>query len=175
MFHHPVDENNISDLENHIPRPNSIKGSFKQTKTLKEVKRNFVSNGTFSFSKNNGLHWKTTTPFASYLIFTQDALLKVEDDGRKVPMGNNHVAFKEIANIFQSLFSGEYENLQEYFNIFFIKENKQWVIGLEPNSQMMKDSISRITLKGDYFIKEIFLEEGRGDKTLIKFSNVSKK
>ena len=175
VFDYKIDKNNISILEKNLPHPNILRGNFKQIKTLKEIDKKFISTGSFIFSKEDGVVWKIQKPFISNLVFTKDKLMTIDNQGKKTIIENNKSVFSEISNIFQSLFVGDYSKMAEYFQIFFFQNQNGWIIGLEPNSEVIRDAIKRIIIKGKDNVQEILLEEEFDDKILIKFTNVSSK
>ena len=62
VFDHPVSKKTKPELEKSLAKAMDYEvasGDFKQTKSIKKLKRDFVSTGTFRISKKSGIVWKT--------------------------------------------------------------------------------------------------------------------
>lgn len=173
IFKHPSPIENLANIEKTIPQPEFLRGDFEQIKTIKGSPKKFISNGSFIFSKKDGLYWNTKKPFSSIIIFTKNSLLKIEDGNKEIVSADSSPFFLEFSQIFQSIFSGETKEIQHNFNIFFTKQVNTWVLGLRPNSNVIKNIITEIVIKGEKNAQEILLKEQHGDSTLIKFKNVN--
>lgn len=174
IFDYPVQPADIEKIQKTIPNSRFLSGNFEQIKTLKDVNKKFIATGKFTFNKEAGyLEWNIQKPFSNNLVFTKDKLAKISNRNEDVITSQDQPIFGEISNIFQSVFSGDFNKMREYFQIFFFSNEKGWTIGLIPNSKIVKNVISSIILKGKENINEVLLIEEYGDQTLIKFKQVT--
>lgn len=175
IFDYTLEKKQIADLQKSLPKSNFLHGQFEQIKTLHGVNRKFIAKGDFTFDKKaQYLEWKLKEPYISDLIFTKDKLAKISSRNEDLIASQNQPIFGEISNIFQSIFSGDFIKLREYFEVYFFRDNSGWIMGLKPKSQLIQNVINAIILKGNnHNIQEVLLLEAYGDETLIKFRNVN--
>lgn len=173
VFLHPVKNENLGEVKKSIPKPSILRGNFEQTKIMKGLDKNFISTGTFVFAGNKGLYWNMQKPFSSIIVFTKNGLMQIEDGKKNLLEADKKPVFGELANIFQTIFVADTEKLKEYFDIFFVKNNQEWTLGLKPKDNIMKNVASKITITGKAYANKIVLEEQYGDSTIIKFKNIS--
>ncbi len=173
VFMHPIKNENLGELKDSVPSALILRGDFEQTKHMKGLDKNFVSQGRFIFVEKKGLYWQMQKPFLSTIIFAQNGLMTIEDDNKKLLVTDQKPILQELSDIFQAIFASNPEKLKDYFDIFFIKNNQNWTLGLKPKNDIIKNIASKITILGKDYATQIVLEEQSGDSTIIKFRNVS--
>ncbi len=173
VFMYPVKNENLGELKKSIQTASALRGNFKQIKSMKGLDKNFISTGQFIFIEKKGLYWQMQKPFLSTIIFTKNGLMTIEDGDKKLLAADQKPVFQELSDIFQAVFASDPEKLQDYFDIFFTKNNQNWTLGLKPKNDIIKNIASKITITGKNQATQIILEEQSGDAMTIKFRNVS--
>jgi len=103
-----------------------ISGQFRLTKSVAKISKEFVSQGTFSVSKKDGIIWETEKPFPELNVFPMKKL--------------------------QEYFSGDFEELQKKFDLKLKRSELADTLSLFPKEKNVKKIIASAILlvKGDY-------------------------
>jgi len=152
-------------------------GDFVQTKTSAKLKKPIKSSGTFIFS-DQGIVWRTLKPFPSTMAVTKTSIIQTKPDGTKnVTDGSSNEVFKSIAQTLSSLFSGNRNDLEQYFNIEESALNgSEWKMTLSPKDKTMAGAIKKIELSGSYLsekstLNAIRISQGEKDSVSYELSN----
>ncbi len=176
VFKHPLMAKDVKTVKEKIPQTPFIKANFLQTKKVQGLKKEFLSNGEMIFSIEKGLYWHIQKPFNDTFVFTQNGLLQVDVNGNKQPLpSSSHPFFKEFSGSFRAAFAGDHKELQKHFKVFYMplnSNNKAWVLGLRPKTEIMSDFMSEMILVGDKYLQRVILQEKGGDSTKIEFSKI---
>lgn len=134
IWNYPLKKENTGAMENAFKPMTSnlvIRGTFKQTKNIPQLNKNFISNGNFVIAKNNGILWITEKPFANKLAISDSKMIQENESGVRSEMNmKKNIIFAQISKTIQSVFMGNTTKLLEEFKVFFQKNGKQWTIGL---------------------------------------------
>ena len=119
-----------------------VTADFTMTRELKILKRPFVSQGRFTFTKDQGLLWETLHPFAQSLrISSQGELLNGTEGGKQEQLA-------QVAKIFYQLSSGILQgNRQELERWFEIQETAAHQLRLVPRSNAVGQAMRQIELE----------------------------
>jgi len=145
-------------------------GLFKQRKYLSGLPFPLHSSGHYQFDQNLGLNWHIEEPLSSHLKIEADTITQYEDgqevfqvDSKKQPM------LALVNNIFLSVFSNQWQQLEQHF-IFQTEVTQQgWQLELQPKENFLRGFSRSITLKGSTSLQYFRLVESNGDKIEIDF------
>jgi hypothetical protein len=116
--------------------------------------------------------WQQTTPFPVHLVLTEDKLRQTfaGQEPQTITAKENPMAFY-FSHVFLAVFHGDTEALQQQFDMAFDVKDQQWTLLLTPKQAPLNSVFKSITLTGQQDIDALTLQEIRGDKTEILFSN----
>lgn len=153
-----------------------LRGEFEQKKTVAGFKKPLVSRGVFLLSREKGILWDTRSPFASTLTMTRKSLSARQGtsgagyhlDTRREP------ALAAMNELLFALLSGDVATLSQRFRVEGELMGKEgWRLALTPTDAGLSRVFRRVQLQGDRFVREVRLEEARGDSSVIQFSNLT--
>jgi hypothetical protein len=97
-----------------------VKGSFKETKFVKEKK--FVSEGRFEVSRENGVVFETEKPIKKMVNMSMDSL--------------------------KTFFSGDFQELKKRFDLAYsFLSGGEWILRMEPKERVVKKEIEYVELR----------------------------
>jgi outer membrane lipoprotein-sorting protein len=151
-----------------------VEGTFTQTKHLKRLSKDFVSRGRFIFAADRGILWDVLTPFPSTTIVTRDRLVQRTPEGRtSVLDASANPVFRQVADTFQAVFSGNLKAFEEEFDLFFNnQEDVPWHLGLVPKDTAVRAVIPSMEIAGDAYVQELLVNEAGADTVHYSFSDV---
>ncbi len=148
-----------------------ISGSFEQSKQVKGFKRPFKSTGTYEVKKGVGVQWNTTAPFASELTVSADQISSKQDGAVVFSLdAKTEPTVRVITQLLFSLLAGELAALDQHFTAKGEVQGNDWSIELTPKDGPLAKVFSRISLKGDTYVRSVHMLELSGDSTLISLS-----
>ncbi|WP_105902246.1 outer membrane lipoprotein carrier protein LolA [Vibrio gangliei] len=163
----------IEQLQQQLASHAVVRGDFSQTRHMQMFDAPLTSQGQFLLSREHGLHWQQTTPFATTLILTQDSLSQQvgSEPAQVLKVSDNPMVFY-FSHVFLSLFKGDTSQLTEQFTFEFQPQvNQAWQLRLLPKQAPLDKVFKQIVIEGKQDIDGIELQEIRGDRTDITFSN----
>lgn len=174
VFDHPVSDNSRKQLSMALNQMTShavVYGDFKQVKSIKKLNRDFVSTGNFMISKSYGIAWNTLKPFASMLMVTSGGISQQSGNGpvKKMASQENPV-FAEFSKTIQAVFSGNCQELENNFTVYFEKKGNDVVIGLIPKEATVRKVIANIVMEGSVTLDKITITDGEGNPIVYEFS-----
>jgi outer membrane lipoprotein-sorting protein len=160
-------------VKNQLSRSSLVTGKFQQTRTLTLLSKPLISSGTFSLSKNNGLHWEQLTPFVSKLFVTKKIIQQQmgSHPTTTLTQAQEPIIFS-FSNIFLAVFHGDINHVQQYFHIYFSGNTKEWKLALKPYSSPLNKAINSIELKGAKTIQSITIEDAHKNTMRIKLFDI---
>ncbi|MFH0260683.1 outer membrane lipoprotein carrier protein LolA [Vibrio barjaei] len=166
--------NTIEELQQQLAQHPIVRGDFKQKRTLAMFDQPLTSTGQFTLDKTHGLLWRQDVPFTVQLVLTKDKLRQTFADqpAQVITAKDNPMAFY-FSHIFLAVFHGDTEQLKQQFDMTFKADNGQWTLALTPKAAPLNAVFDSITLGGKSDLERLTLQEIRGDKTDILFSNQS--
>lgn len=172
LFQHPVHLENPSTqflkVMQRLQGISVMRSHFSQRKQIKILKRPLISKGFMLFSAKKGLYWQIKSPLSSITIFTKQGIFERRDG-----VVSQQKQVVHFGNLFSAIFVGDINTLSEYFDLYFSGAKMgDWRIGLIPKRGMLQKVFRKIILKGSQQVEEVFIEEQRGDKTLLQFSRI---
>ncbi len=171
----PFCQASVTDLESlqkQLAQHTIVRGDFTQLRHIEMFAEPLSSQGSFTLSKQMGLLWHQTTPFPVNLVLTEDKLRQTfaGQEPQVITAKDNPMAFY-FSHVFLAVFHGDTNALKEQFEIEFDTSAEQWTIELTPKQAPLNAVFKNITLVGNEDIDGLTLQEVRGDKTEILFSN----
>lgn len=159
-------------LQAQLSQHDTVRGDFTQKRHIEMFEQPLSSEGQFTLNKEQGLLWQQTTPFPVGLVLTQDKLRQTfaGQTPKVITAKENPMAFY-FSHIFLAVFHGDTHALKEQFDIAFNAGDKQWTLVLTPLNAPLNAVFEAITLTGNDNIDRLELNELRGDKTDILFTN----
>ncbi|MEZ9944870.1 hypothetical protein BCS96_04410 [Vibrio breoganii] len=162
----------LTSLQEQLAKNTIVRGDFTQLRHIDLFEQPLSSTGQFTLSKQCGLLWQQTSPFPVNLVLTEDKLRQTFADQQPQVMTaeDNPMAFY-FSHVFLNVFHGNTDALVQQFSITFTALQDGWTIELTPIQAPLNTVFKVITLVGDEHIDRLTLQEIRGDRTEILFSN----
>ncbi len=162
----------LPSLQNQLQQFSIVRGDFTQSRKIEMFDQPLTSQGSFLLDKSHGLLWQQQTPFPVNLVLTEDKLRQTfaNQPAQVITAQENPMAFY-FSKIFLSVFHGDTVQLQSQFKLKLDTTSQQWTLVLVPTQAPLNAVFKSITLTGNQDIDYLALEEVRGDKTEIHFTN----
>lgn len=173
VFDHPVTAaeltQTLAPITGTLRGARTLHGAFTQRKTLKELPRPLLAEGTFLFVREHGILWRTTAPFVSELVITREALLQ-RDDGDAAGMrlsADSNPAVRQVSQIFMAVFGLDFAALERIFTLYGERQKTRWTLGLRPRDKAMAGAMQDIVVKGAAQVSRVTLRDSQGGITEI--------
>lgn len=171
VFAHPVDDiqshPELMEAVKQMASANRVRSEFRQTKTLKLLRKPLLSEGHMLFDRGLGLCWSILSPVSSDLVVTSERIVQ---GGAHITAQSNPVAFG-FAQTFFRVLTGDLQTLQQQFRVFFDAGDKQWQIGLVPRDGQLQSALQSIVLSGISDLDGVTITDHAGDTTTMAFFN----
>lgn len=156
----------INDLEQVMVNDN-INGNFNQEKIIAGFPKPVITGGQFSI-KNKELLWITEKPRKSSIKINADGIFSLSSNGAwsKIQGQYDKSMFLDIVNM-------NFKKVNSIFDIDLSGSAKNWIMNLKPKTNIAGKIFKNIIIKGGVFVSSIEIIEENGDKTIMKFFNVS--
>lgn len=150
----------------------TIQSAFTQEKALAFLDETIISEGSFSFKKDNQLRWAYHAPF-DYLILINDGkfMIRDEDQVNSYDIESNP-AFAEINKLIVNMVKGNIT--EEKFEISAFENQALYLVRLLPKDKLMGEVISTMEIyfsKTDLAVAKVIMKESEQDYTLISFTD----
>lgn len=178
MFLHSAQASlfDLSELQKVLRRASLIRGDFTQTKTLQMLNAPLKSKGHFLLQKDTGLLWDQTQPFPVVLVLSDKTLYqKMPGQSEQVIHAKDNPLPFYFSRLFLDLFNGNTQTLSGQFSLSLKGDVKKWTLTLVPKKPPLSTVFKEISLSGGQYVQALTLQEIRGDKTVIAFTNVRDK
>ncbi|NNG77244.1 outer membrane lipoprotein carrier protein LolA [Acinetobacter sp. ANC 4277] len=148
----------------------TVRANFEQQKKLASMNKTFVSKGTVSFSKSQGVIWKIQNPVKADLIVTPRKLVqKTQRTHSQIEIDKS--PYGSVATMFLQLMSGNEAAISKNFNIVSASYTPaQWSVALTPKSRLFKKLFVRVDAQGQRYVDRIVIREKANNSTTIRFS-----
>ncbi|MDE1221382.1 outer membrane lipoprotein carrier protein LolA [Vibrio aestuarianus] len=162
----------LASLQAQLAKHQIVRGEFTQLRHIEMFEQPLSSAGKFLLDKQNGLLWQQNSPFPVNLVLTQDKLRQTfaNQPPQVITEKENPMAFY-FSHLFLSVFHGDTQQLNKQFTMTLHTEDGQWQLNLTPRNEPLNSVFTSITLTGRDDIDGLILQEVRGDKTEIQFTN----
>ncbi|MBD1575179.1 MULTISPECIES: LolA family protein [Vibrio] len=167
----PAQAITLDQLQTKLAQHPIVRGDFTQTRSMKMFDAPLESSGQFLLSEKQGLWWQQSQPFPVSLVLTQDKLSqKMADQPAQVLAKKDNPMVFYFSHIFLSLFQGDTKTLTEQFKLDLSSNDKHWTLVLTPKAAPLNKVFASITIQGGDYIDSVLLQEVRGDKSDMQFS-----
>lgn len=166
----------LSLVQQRVAQVQVLRGGFEQEKRIAGFKNPLRSQGSFLVAKQKGVVWTTLKPFPSEVVITGDRILSRQRDGstRVEVDGREQPALRQVNAMMFALVSGDVATLSSKFvTQVQARPDNGWTLSLKPRSAALAKAFSRIVLTGDRYVREVDIEEANGDRTHLKFVDLS--
>ncbi len=166
----------LAQVQRRIAQAPLLRGEFEQEKRVQGFKNPLRSSGRFLIAREHGVLWTTLKPFPSEMVLTRDRILnrradgglRVEADARQQP------ALRQVNAMMFALMSGDVKALSAHFDVQpELRPAMAWRLVLVPRAAAMAQVFGRITLEGDRYVRQVEIDERSGDRTLLRFANMT--
>lgn len=159
-----------------LAQPEALRGKFEQRKQLKGFRNPLLSRGDFLLLRDRGVAWDTVEPFASSTLLTRERLLTRLPDGRTrvVLDAAASPGMAAVNSLLMALVAGDLDTLAPQFSAEeTLVADGRWILELRPREAGLKRVFGRIVLRGDRHVREVEIEEAGGDRTALRFLELS--
>ncbi len=174
LFDSPVGNSRISELEEVLALLSGypvLKGSFSQDKEVTRLKRTFHSEGDFIFTDDSGILWRVAMPFPSDTLLLADKMVQRTPDGNQTVLdGSSNQVFQSFSSAMLAVFSGNYENLADQFELYLSNEGGSYLIGMVPRDETVRTVVASIVLRVGEQLEEMVMTEAHGDRIVYNFN-----
>ncbi|NUE67450.1 outer membrane lipoprotein carrier protein LolA [Snodgrassella sp. ESL0253] len=160
----------LTDLQNQLQQPQSIKGDFTQQRYLRSTSKPVIAQGQFVLVPKAGLLWQMKKPFTDTMRVRQSGIEQLNANNQWIASKQSAGAQKNQVKLFLDLLAGQTSGLQSQFTLQLEGTAQNWQLHLLPKSVLMKQIFTRIDIHGDSVVKKITLSEVQGDRTEITFT-----
>ncbi len=148
-------------------------GSFKQTKTIGKSSRTLISSGTVNIVPGQGIVWYMTEPYVSMLVVGKDHMTQSLRNGEPTRLDvSGNATYLIIAQCMDSLFCGQFDQIQEQFTSESTINDTGWSIKLKPKDKIISSFIAEILMTGSDSIQSLLLKEKTGNTILYEFTEL---
>lgn len=175
VFDNPISENSfpeqLTQLSEQLSQFESIHTQFSQTKKISVLKYPLKTKGEFLFSKNHGVYWFTKVPFKAEIVITSEGYFQRKNGALVLATPSSvKTEIQSYLNAFLMVFSGNFKDLKDFFQLSYLAHDESWTIGLTPKGEIGK-FIQNLQLVGDFpsSFRYFIILEVNGDTTKIEF------
>ena len=156
-----------------LSRQDTVRAKFHQQKTIQGLSRPLESSGSFLYSKNHGVCWRTKRPFPFDFVVIEAGIIRRDGDAQETFYRKDQDPVIEgVSNIFLSLFRSRFDEMDDAFDLYHLEQGSNWQVGLKAKHAELAKFVNRMVLSGNKHITEILIYSGN-DKTRVRFSGVS--
>lgn len=148
---------------------------FVQTKYMKLLNDNMVSQGKMYYQQSDKLRWEYTSPYTYTFVLNGSKVMLNKGKRSDVINVNQSKFFKEIARIMMNSVVGKCLTDEKDFKVSISSTATQWVATLVPQRKDMKQMFQKIVLyfsRSAKMVSTVELVEKKGDRTVIQLKNV---
>ncbi|QER38672.1 outer membrane lipoprotein carrier protein LolA [Acinetobacter suaedae] len=161
----------VSSIFKQLSKSDIVRADFEQQKKLASLNKTFISSGSLTFAKNNGVLWQIKRPVQADLIVTQKRLVqKTQRTYSQIQIDQS--PYSSVATLFLQLMSGDEKALAKNFNVVSADYRPTgWSVALTPKSGLFKKLFVRIDAQGQQYVNKIVIQEQANNSTTILFRN----
>ncbi len=161
----------ITAVTEHLVAAPVLRGQFEQSKQVAGFKKPLVSEGDFLIARDEGVIWRTRSPFPGELRLTRDSISASQNGAVTFHLdANAEPGVRLINGLLFALLEGQMKVLGEQFEIDGEIHGTNWQLLLTPRDAQLARLMRRIELSGDQFVRHIEIAEANGDRTSIRLS-----
>ena len=163
-------EISFSELAELTATDEELSGEFVQEKYLAQFETSIQSSGTFSYQRGKQIIWQTLQPIQSELVMTPTQIVSRQGDVELLRLDAGHnAAVAVLSNLFFSVLTSEWDQLDEHFTLSGNSSNGSWQISLTPKEEMIANVVNNVELSGERDLERVVMHENNGDRIHIAF------
>lgn len=144
-----------------------LRGTFQQTKTLRDLPVPLRSAGEFEYHQTEGLRWHTLTPIEQLLAFDSDGTPSAGLESLERSQAARQVG-QLIGQIFIGLFTGKVTTLEQHFHIEAEGNRQNWQLHLTPKAASLTRVFQAVNIRGADTVHQVEILEASGDTTRVE-------
>ena len=160
----------IADLTAQLSQPQELRAHFSQERTLTGFSRTLKAQGTLLVSREHGILWRQSAPFAQDVVIDERGILVGNASGLKTMSKADNPQLQAFAQMLQALFAGDLSALEQFFALELKGEPAKWQLTLTPTQEPINLIFSAIELEGAQYVNHVTLKDRAGDSTKIQFT-----
>ena len=152
-----------------------VRGKFEQEKSIKGFKQPLKSAGDFVLAREKGIVWHVLKPCESTLIVKPDSLQSRRGDG-EVSMqmrAEDEPVLRTVNAMLFAVMSADLVQLRQFFEVSGKAQASGWQMHLVPRDPMLAQWLASVDLQGGQFVREVKLQEARGDSSTIRIQDAA--
>ena len=163
----------VAEIQAILAKPKVLCGRFDQTKQLVGLKNPLRSNGRFCVVAGKGVLWRSLQPFANTLRLTRDEIVQWQGERLAMRLNAKQEPTVQLINtLLFSILAGDFGQLEKYFDVEGVAGDGVWSVKLKARDAGVAKVIGAIALDGGAYVKNIAIDEAKGDRTRIVFSAI---
>jgi len=139
-----------------------------------DVERVLKSSGTVVCKAGHGIVWTVQEPFPSSVEMTTNAMVFVDEDGRREKSLDDLPHYEDIRKATDDFVAG---NRKAFEGVFAVTEEKLpdggWRLVLVPEISAMRRLFTSLELAGDRLPTNAVMRTGNGGRSVIRFKEMS--
>jgi Outer membrane lipoprotein carrier protein LolA-like len=175
LFAHPVTAAQL--LQTTLARPAAelsaakvLTGKFVQRRYLHGLDRPLISNGDFVLAREQGILWRTATPFPSEFVLSSRGMTVRDGENATHLASAERPALRTALEMFFALFALDVARLADSFELYGEGQGDRWQVGLKPRDGGLAQVFEQAVISGARTVERIELSSAGGDRTEIEFS-----
>jgi Outer membrane lipoprotein carrier protein LolA-like len=176
LFEHPVSaahllQTTLSQPAAELSAAKVLTGKFVQRRYLRGLDRPLISSGDFMMAREQGILWRTATPFASEFVLTTSGMT-VRDGASATHLSSaERPALRAALEMFFALFALDVARLGDSFELYGAEQGEHWQVGLRPRQGGLAQVFEQAVISGARTVERIELSSAGGDRTEIELSD----
>ena len=163
----------VAEIQAILVKPKILCGRFDQTKHLAGLKNPLRSSGRFCVVADKGVLWRSLQPFANTLRLTRDEIVQWHGERLAMRLNAKQEPTVQLINaLLFSILAGDFGQLEKYFDVEGVAGDGAWSVKLKARDAGVAKVIGTIALDGGAYVKNIAIDEAKGDRTRIVFSAI---
>ena len=148
-----------------------VRGKFSQLRELPGLPDGLRSEGEFTFWREHGIHWATLHPVQRQVTYRSDRTLTWSSGGALQTL--NSPRDKLLRRLLMTVFSFDFEQLEEDFSSHWSIDGDYWGLTLTPRSGAAGRFLESITLGGGDTLSSLRVASHNGEVLSVQFRQVS--
>ncbi len=151
----------------------TIKSDFTQEKSISMLENKIISEGTFTYKKENRLRMEYLKPYKFLFVMDHDQISIENNQQKSSVSANSNKMYKLISQLTLDCFTGNVLNSKD-FNLAISENSSVYHLVLIPRQKSLKSLFEKISIlisKIDVTVDRIELAETSGDNTVLTFRN----
>ena len=142
---------------------------------LPGASRTLVSSGTVTCHVGQGILWQVAEPFASSVEMTTNAMIFVDEDGRRVKNLDELPHYADIRAATDAFAAGKKDAFDGVFSIEeTVCDDGGWKVVLTPEISAIRQLVEKVEILGASLPTNAVLTTGKGGRSTIRFKELER-